>query len=80
MKVFVKNKEEPETLIQTIIIYSHDIGMEFGIEKVKPGNYEKLEKSYNGRNRTTKSGQYQNARRKGNLHVSGNIRSGHHQR
>ena len=31
--VFAKNKRELETLIQTIRIYSQDIGMEFGIDK-----------------------------------------------
>ena len=33
MMVFAKNEKELKTLIQTIIIYSQDIGMEFGIEK-----------------------------------------------
>ena len=33
IKIFAKNKKELETLIQTIRIYSQDIGMEFGIEK-----------------------------------------------
>ena len=33
----------------------------------------------NGRNRITKSRKNQNVRRKGNLQVLGNIRSGHHQ-
>ena len=33
IKLFVKNKKELETLIQTVRIYSHDIGMEFDIEK-----------------------------------------------
>ena len=28
-----QNEKEPETLTQTIRIYSQDIGMEFGIEK-----------------------------------------------
>ena len=32
-KLFSKNTIELETLIQTIRIYSQDIGMEFGIEK-----------------------------------------------
>ena len=31
IKVFTNNKKELETLIQTIRIYSHDIGMEFSI-------------------------------------------------
>ena len=33
IKLFAKNEKELETLIQTIRIYSQDIGMEFGIEK-----------------------------------------------
>ena len=32
IKMFAKNKKELETQIQTIRIYSRDIGMEFGIE------------------------------------------------
>ena len=33
IKRFSKNEKELETLIQTVRIYSQDIGMEFGIEK-----------------------------------------------
>ena len=33
IKLFAKNKKELETLIHTVIIYSRDIGMEFGTEK-----------------------------------------------
>ena len=33
IKVFGKKGKELETLMQTIRIYSHDSGMEFGIEK-----------------------------------------------
>ena len=33
IKLFAKNKNEQETLIHTVRIYSQDIGMEFGIEK-----------------------------------------------
>ena len=33
IKLFAKNEKELQTLIQTIRIYSQDIGMEFGIEK-----------------------------------------------
>ena len=33
IKVFAKNQTELESLIQTIRIYTQDIGMEFGIEK-----------------------------------------------
>ena len=33
IKLFATNEKELETLIQTVRIYSQDIGMEFGIEK-----------------------------------------------
>ena len=33
IKLFTKNKKEMQTLIQTMRIYSQDIGMEFGTEK-----------------------------------------------
>ena len=33
IKLFPKNEKELETLIHKVIIYSQDIGMEFGIEK-----------------------------------------------
>ena len=48
IKLFAKYKKELETLIQTIRIYSQDIGMEFGIEKcvmfiIKSGKRQKTE-------------------------------------
>ena len=33
IKLFAKNENELETLIQAVRMYSQDIGMEFGIEK-----------------------------------------------
>ena len=33
IKLFAKNEKELETQIQTVRIYSQDIGMEFGIER-----------------------------------------------
>ena len=33
IKLFAKNEKELETLVQAVIIYSQDIGMEFSIEK-----------------------------------------------
>ena len=33
VKLFTMNEQELETLIQTIRIYSQDMGMEFGTEK-----------------------------------------------
>ena len=33
IKLFAKNENDTETLIQAVRIYSKDIGMEFGIDK-----------------------------------------------
>ena len=33
IKLFAKNEKELETLIETVIVYSQDIWMEFGMEK-----------------------------------------------
>ena len=33
IRLFAKNEKEQETFIHTVRMYSHDIGMEFGIEK-----------------------------------------------
>ena len=48
MKLFVKNEKELETLIQTIRIYSQDIGMEFG-RKLCHSHNEKWKKTKKGR-------------------------------
>ena len=46
IKLFAKNKNETETLIQVVRIYSVDTGMEFGIEKYwKELNYHITKKS-----------------------------------
>ena len=33
--MFTKNKKELETLIHAVRIYNQDIGMEFGVEKIR---------------------------------------------
>ena len=33
IKLFAKNEKKLETIIHSVTIYSHDIGMEFNIEK-----------------------------------------------
>ena len=48
IKVFAKNEKELENMIQTIRIYSQDIGMEFGIKRcalliMKSGKKESAE-------------------------------------
>ena len=48
--------------------------------KMCHANNEQRKTTNDGRNRTTESGKNQNAQRKGNLQILGNIGSGHHQR
>ena len=59
---FAKNEKELETLIQTVRIYSQDIGMEFGI-KMHYASKERWQTTHDGRNGTTKSRENQNTRR-----------------
>ena len=47
-------KKEFETLIQAVRIYSSDIGMEFGMEKMRHPSNEKRQTTPDGRNRTAK--------------------------
>ena len=77
IKLFVKKEKELETVIQAVRIYSLNMGKEFGIEKcakqtIKSG---KLRNEWNYRIKKKN----QNAQRKGNLQILGNIESGHHQ-
>ena len=60
IKLFAK--KELEFLIQTIRIYSQDIGMKFGTYNA---NNEKVGKRNNRRKRTVKSGKNLNTWRKG---------------
>ena len=69
IKLLTKNKKELETLIQTIRIYSLDIGMDSGIEKMSQADKEKRKTTNEGRKRTAKSRKNQNAWTKGNLQV-----------
>ena len=74
IKCFAKNEKELETLIQTVRIYSQDIGMEISIEKCAT-LVMKSGKQHNGRSQTTKSSSNQNTWRKGNLQILGDIGS-----
>ena len=75
IKLFAKNEKGSETLIQAVRIYSEDIGMEFSI-KIYHANHEKSKNPNDERTRTTKSKKKnQNAWRKGNLQILGNIGS-----
>ena len=78
-KLFTKNEKKLEALIQTVRIYSQDIGMEFGIEKCTYVINEKWQMTHNGRSQTIKSNSHQNAQRKGNLKILEDIGSWHHQ-
>ena len=64
IKISAKNKKESKTLIQTIWIYSQDIGMEFGKWEVCYADNKKWLKRNNERNRTAKSEKHQNTWRK----------------
>ena len=58
-KLFVKNENELETLIQTVRIYSQDIGMEFSI-KVRHASNERRQTTHDGGSRITKPSSHQN--------------------
>ena len=79
MKLFAKNEKELVTLIQSMWIYSQDMGMEFWIEKcamliMKIGKRYMTEGIEQPKSRKNK-----NAPGKGNVQILGNIGSGHHQ-
>ena len=57
IKLFAKNEKELETLIHAVMIYSQDIRMEFGIEKMCNASNEKWQMTSDWRNETTKSRQ-----------------------
>ena len=71
IKVFVKNERELETLIQ--IINCLDGRIRFLDYKICHVDDKKGKKRNNGRNKTTKSGKYQNTLRKRKFQVRGNI-------
>ena len=75
IKLFAKNEKELETLIHAVSIYSEDIGMNIGIEKMVHTNNEKRKTTNDRRKRTTKSRKNQNTQRKRNLQILGYIRS-----
>ena len=57
IKLFAKNERELETLINAVRIYSQDIVMEFGTEKMCHARHEKWKTTCDWRNGTTKSRQ-----------------------
>ena len=57
IKLFAKKEKELETLIHAVRIYSQDIGMEFGMEKMCNASNEKWQTASDWRNGTTKSRQ-----------------------
>ena len=72
IKLFTKDEKELETLIQTVRIYSQDIGMEFGVEKcamlVRKNRKRHMTEGVELPNQVVI-----NARKKGNLQIVGNI-------
>ena len=77
-KLFSKNKKGLETLILVVRIYSGDIEMKFGIEKCVMLMRSRKRQMTEGIELINQE-KNQNARRKGNLQILGNIGSGHHQ-
>ena len=67
IKLCAKNEKELETLIQSLRIYSQDIGMEFGKENCIMLIMRKRETTYDRKNRTTKSRKNQNTWREEKL-------------
>ena len=57
IKLFAKNEKELKTLIHAVRIYSQDIGMEFGIEKMCHACNEKWQMTPDRQNGTAKSRQ-----------------------
>ena len=56
IKLSAKNEKELETLIQTLRLYSQDIGIEFGIDRrMCQASNEKRQTTPNGYNGTIKS-------------------------
>ena len=79
IKLFAKNEKELETRIHTVRIYSQDIGDGIWHRKMRSARHEKWQTTSNWRNRTTKSRQDQNARRKRDLQILRNLGGWHHQ-
>ena len=75
--IYDKNEKELETLIHAVRIYSHDIGMECGIEKcamlVMKSSKRHLIAEWNYQAKRRK-----NSRRKGNLQILGHFEGWHH--
>ena len=56
IKLFAKTEKELETLINTVRIYSEDIGMEYGIDHSQQKQYWQQEEQQNGNNQEMKMG------------------------
>ena len=70
VKIFAKIKEkEPESLIQTIRIFSREIGLKVGIVHAIVKKKER-ENTNNRRNRTTKSGKHLSSKGRRKLPVT----------
>ena len=69
IKLFAKSEKELETLIQTIKIYSQDIGMEFVIEKCDMLITRSRKRQIVEGKKTTKPRKNQNAQRKRNKYL-----------
>ena len=55
IKLFAKNEKELETPRQAVRVYNQNIGIEFGMEKMRHANNKKRGTTHDGRNGTNKS-------------------------
>ena len=64
IKLLANYEKDFETLIKAMRIYSQDIGMGFGIEKMCHIDNEKRQTTHDGKNGSSKSRKHRNTRRK----------------
>ena len=79
IKLFAKNEKELETPIQTVRLYSQDIGMEFSLEKCAMLIMKNSKRHMTEGVELPKSSRHQNAWRKGYLQILWYIGSWHYQ-
>ena len=78
IKLFAKNEKELKILIQAVRIYSHNIGMEFGIEKCATLIMKSGKRHMTERIELPNQEKIRTLGEKGNRQILGNIGSRHH--
>ena len=79
INLFAENEKESEILIQAVRIYSYDIGMKFGIEKMCHANNEKQDMTHDGQNGITNSRKNRTLGEKETYKYSGILEADNHQ-